>query len=438
MHLHSANCLTSITGATTANFAYNGLGDRVSQNGVNYTLDLNAGLTQALSDGTNTYIYGNGRIAQTQGSATEYFLGDALGSVRQMTAASGAITYASAYDPYGVTTQTYGVAQTAYGYTGEYTSNNMLYLRARYYMPNDGRFLTRDTWMGDYNRPLSLNRWMYVEGNPVNYTDPTGLYRCPWNPALECTADQILAYYLQPLYHLFGKSPGTSVNIPSVGEIHTTGTPSRMFLERTGPGLATVSDTGLSFMPGYDAINTGLGYNQITGSRYTSGERLWMTAFLFLDLSGCLQLPDLIPPRGFKNSQQYRQAMEELDDILRNYGIDDATFRFRGTSTTGLSMNPNKPGKWFSPLTSDIDLSIESTKLSEMLYAAGQTPSRNVPGLFLPAKMEAALPQTLLADLARWNKFWTTQLGVKSVEPAVSDPSLVIHFITDIIYRRGY
>ena len=37
-----------------------------------------------------------------------------------------------------------------------------------------GRFLTRDTWEGDYIDPLSLNRWVYVAGNPINFTDPSG------------------------------------------------------------------------------------------------------------------------------------------------------------------------------------------------------------------------------------------------------------------------
>lgn len=53
-------------------------------------------------------------------------------------------------------------------------STQLLYLRARHYSPADGRFTSRDTWSGDVNRPLSLNRWMYVEGNPVNHIDPTG------------------------------------------------------------------------------------------------------------------------------------------------------------------------------------------------------------------------------------------------------------------------
>ncbi len=53
-------------------------------------------------------------------------------------------------------------------------STQLIYLRARYYNPADGRFQSRDTWEGDINHPLSLNRWGYVEGNPVNRNDPSG------------------------------------------------------------------------------------------------------------------------------------------------------------------------------------------------------------------------------------------------------------------------
>ena len=155
---------------------YGGLGDRHQQNGVNYTLDLNAGLTQVLSDGTNTYLYGNGRISQ-HATQTEYFLGDALGSVRQLADTAGAVTLTQSYAPYGETISSVGSGASAYQFTGESRdANGLTYLRARYYNSSDGRFLTRDTWNGDYNRPLSLNRWGYVEGNPVNYTDPTGFW----------------------------------------------------------------------------------------------------------------------------------------------------------------------------------------------------------------------------------------------------------------------
>jgi len=141
------------------------------------------GLTQTLSDGTNTYIYGNGRIAQMDGTATEYFLTDALGSVRQLTGSSGAITYARAYDPYGVVTTASGTSGTPYGYTGEYTSNDLVYLRSRHYDPAMGRFLTRDTWMGDVYTPITYNRWVYAHGNPVRYRDPSGK-----DPISECVA----------------------------------------------------------------------------------------------------------------------------------------------------------------------------------------------------------------------------------------------------------
>jgi RHS repeat-associated protein len=168
----SFNRLSSVNGTTT--YTYNGLGDRLTQNGVHYTLDLNAGLTQVLDDGTNVYTYGLGRISQTD-TSTEYFLGDALGSVRQLANAYGEVTLTKHYDPYGNNLQSLGTAQTDYGFTGETTdANGLIYLRARYYASNTGRFLSRDTWAGNHSTPISLNKWVYAYSNPINNVDPSG------------------------------------------------------------------------------------------------------------------------------------------------------------------------------------------------------------------------------------------------------------------------
>jgi RHS repeat-associated protein len=147
-----------------------------------FVMDLNSGLTQALSDGTHDYIYGLGRIAQVSGSGVDYFLTDALGSVRQLTDSTGAVTFAQAYAPYGTVTTTAGSA-SSYGFTGEYQSQGLVYLRARHYAPAMGRFLTRDTWEGDANSPMSFNKWGYAFSNPIRYVDPQGTTPYYWTLA---------------------------------------------------------------------------------------------------------------------------------------------------------------------------------------------------------------------------------------------------------------
>lgn len=134
-----ANRLKSATqGANTYTYAYNGVGDRLRQtaNGVatNYTLDLNAGLTQVLADGSNTYLYGVGRIAQYQ-TTMQYFGVDALSSVRQLYNSTGQVVANTRYDPFGNVLSQSGSATSVYGFTGEQTdsSTGLDYLRARYY-----------------------------------------------------------------------------------------------------------------------------------------------------------------------------------------------------------------------------------------------------------------------------------------------------------------
>ena len=96
--------------------------------------------------------------------------------MRQVTDVSGAVTLAKSYQPYGSVLASAGSGATMYGFTGEQTDGGtgLTYLRARYYAGGMGRFLTRDTWGGDFNRPTSYNRWLYGYGNPIRYTDPTG------------------------------------------------------------------------------------------------------------------------------------------------------------------------------------------------------------------------------------------------------------------------
>ena len=169
----------------TASYAYNGQGDRLQQTiGItttNYTLDLAAGLTQVLDDGEFTYLYGNGRIAQSDAAGVQYFLGDALGSVRQIVDSSGEVLLARSYEPYGEVLASAGEGNSSYGFTGEMQdATGLVYLRARYYAPRNGRFLTRDTWQGNALMPMSLNRWNYTNANPINFSDPSGHFPPIW------------------------------------------------------------------------------------------------------------------------------------------------------------------------------------------------------------------------------------------------------------------
>lgn len=169
-----ANRLTQVVSdADTYQYIYNGLGDRLQSilNGTatTYSLDLNSGLAQVLADGTNTYTYGFNRIAQVSETQTGYFLGDALGSVRQVVDPQAEILLAQSFSPYGEVLSSVGDYETAYSYTpyfvwgqaGEMTDGTgLVNLRARYYDPGTGRFMSRDTWGGVNSKNFFLSQNM--------------------------------------------------------------------------------------------------------------------------------------------------------------------------------------------------------------------------------------------------------------------------------------
>lgn len=80
------------------------------------------------------------------------------------------------YDAFGNTVSTAGSTPNEFFYRGEQLDSDLglYYLRARYYNPVSGRFLSQDPYPGEIITPSSLHRYRYASGNPTNRVDPFG------------------------------------------------------------------------------------------------------------------------------------------------------------------------------------------------------------------------------------------------------------------------
>lgn len=120
------------------------------------------------------YIYGaTGRIAKKVDGLTDYYHTDHLGSTRLITNESGNTVTDVSYMPFGEDVITGD--NDSYLFTGKQKdASGLYYYGARYYDPEIGRFLTRDTLYGEIKAPQTLNRYVYCLNNPLKYIDPTG------------------------------------------------------------------------------------------------------------------------------------------------------------------------------------------------------------------------------------------------------------------------
>jgi RHS repeat-associated protein len=180
--------IQSITDASSTQYQYEPNGVRVSSKtaGVEtrYLVDSNRPHAQVMMEydvnGNSIvdYTYGISLISQQRSSVTAFYHADGLGSTRFLTDSLGTVTDAYVYDAYGNTLSSSGTTVNNYLYTGEQFDKNLgeYYLRARYYNPSQGRFTGRDPFEGMLEEPLSLNKYGYVHGNPINNTDPTGMF----------------------------------------------------------------------------------------------------------------------------------------------------------------------------------------------------------------------------------------------------------------------
>ena len=127
------------------------------------------------------YIRGNDLVYADKGENTEktYYVTDMHGNVVQLLDESGNVTKTYEYDSFGNEVKPEKKDENPYRYCGEYYDKETeeVYLRARYYEPSVGRFITRDTYTGESNEPLSLHLYTYCENDGVNAWDPSGHYK---------------------------------------------------------------------------------------------------------------------------------------------------------------------------------------------------------------------------------------------------------------------
>ncbi|MHB8125651.1 MAG: RHS repeat-associated core domain-containing protein [Desulfitobacteriaceae bacterium] len=163
----------------------NRIAEVINNDQTNYVINPQAKLSQLLiktdAQGNSTYyIYGLGLIGQEEVDGTnKTYHFDSRGSTIAITDIQGVVTDRFAYAPFGELVQRTGTTDIPFLFNGRdgvmTDSNGLYYMRARYYNPEIKRFVNQDVLQGSINNGQSMNRYAYVNGNPVSQVDPFGL-----------------------------------------------------------------------------------------------------------------------------------------------------------------------------------------------------------------------------------------------------------------------
>ncbi|CAM5223544.1 hypothetical protein UACE39S_01036 [Ureibacillus acetophenoni] len=133
------------------------------------------------------FTWNNGKVVSITNSAGEEFeaITNYRGDVVQILDSTGETIANYEYDPWGNLLSEEPTDSRIQGQPIRYAGyiydieTKLYYLKARYYNPNNGQFISLDPVRGDLDDPLTLNRYSYVSNNPVNFEDPTGTFKKP-------------------------------------------------------------------------------------------------------------------------------------------------------------------------------------------------------------------------------------------------------------------
>ena len=196
-----ANRLKSVNNGTSGSYGYDGNSKRVKKTeGATtiyyvYSSVIGSAVMEVATTGVQrAYVMNGGSVvAQLNANGNFYWMHpDQLGNGHIMTDSTGALAYRAEIDPYGVIVYEWSAAanMTTKKFTGyeRDAGTGLDYAQARMYNQFTQRFMSPDpAGLSSTNpySPKSLNRYTYVDGDPVNKVDPLGLYgQAPPNPII--------------------------------------------------------------------------------------------------------------------------------------------------------------------------------------------------------------------------------------------------------------
>jgi RHS repeat-associated protein len=157
----------------------------------------NAGMAEA------TYVYGIGIdevLLVTRDGGNYFYCHDGLGSVTDITNTAADVVDSFSYDAFGVPNND-SITENLRLFAGRSfePKSGLYFYRARYYDPGIGRFITPDP----IGYGEGANLYLFVQNNPVNWVDPSGLAsNCPHCRSLWCAQLRmrcVFLCYLDPL-----------------------------------------------------------------------------------------------------------------------------------------------------------------------------------------------------------------------------------------------
>ncbi|HAP74494.1 MAG TPA: hypothetical protein DCR14_00235 [Acidimicrobiaceae bacterium] len=156
-------------------YVYDALGRVVARDGVAFT--YSGASMDPSNDGVRSTVFtpGGSVVSTGPSGAASMVVTRSEGEVTDLVAPDGASVSARVFDPWGapVTGPVAGV-----GFQSDFTDpdTGLVNMGARWYSPELGEFIARDTYSGRRSEPASLNRYGYGNSSPLDHVDPDG--RC--------------------------------------------------------------------------------------------------------------------------------------------------------------------------------------------------------------------------------------------------------------------